>query len=331
MTTLIEVKDLVKHFPIGGSRLVVQAVNDVSFRIAEGRTLGLVGESGSGKTTVGRCILRLIEPTAGTVQFKGQDIGQMSHSAFRRLRPQMQMVFQDPYDSLDPHMTTAEIIGEPLALWSRLRRARMRERIHDLASKVGLQEDLLGVYPHQLSGGQQQRAGIARAIATNPALLVLDEPTSALDPYAHAEIIELLIHLQKTLGMAYLLISHDLNAVRHVSNEVAIMYLGSIIERGARDEIFNSPQHPYSRALLSSVLYPDPATKRPRKYILRGEIPSPVDLPSGCLLYSRCPLALPLCAEGRPPLKDLGNEHFVACYQVTEKDALGTFDYFVKE
>jgi len=309
---------------------VVQAVNGVSFDVLEGQTLGLVGESGSGKTTVGRCILRLTEPTRGTVLFKNKNITRMSQKAFRLLRPQMQMIFQDPYDSLDPRMTVEQIMGEPLRSFHGLSRAGIRQRVYDLAEKVGLRSELMGAYPHQLTGGQQQSVGIARALATDPALLVLDEPTSALDPYAHAEIVELLIHLQKKLGLAYLFISHDLSAVRHVSSDVAIMYLGSIIEMGSRDEIFASPQHPYGRALLSSVLYPDPAVRRPRKYALASEIPSPIELPPGCLLYSRCPFAQPACAESRPPLEDLGNGHWVACFRVTQKDALGHFDYFVE-
>jgi len=331
MTKLLEVQGLVKHFPIKGSKLVVQAVNGVSFDISPGETLGLVGESGSGKTTVGRCILRLIEPTDGEVLFKGEAITHISQRVFRRLRPQMQMVFQDPYDSLDPHMPVGRIIEEPLTLWSDMNSAQRQDRVRELAAKVGLQKELLEVYPHQLSGGQQQRVGIARAIATSPALLVLDEPTSALDPYAHAEIIGLLIELQQTLGLAYLLISHDLHAVQYVSNKIAIMYLSMIIEIGNRDEIFRSPQHPYSRALLSSVLYPDPTIKRPRKYVLKGEIPSPIDLPAGCFLYSRCPVALPECKAKRPQLTDLGYGHCVACLRVTEKDALGTFDYSARD
>ena len=331
MTQLIEVKGLVKHFPIAGSELAVQAVSGISLEIPEGKTLGLVGESGSGKTTTGRCILRLIEPTAGTILFRGQDVTHTSQRAFRRLRPQMQMVFQDPDDSLDPRMSVQRIIGEPLKLWAREDRARIREHVIELATQAGLQEDLLGMYPHQLSGGQQQRVGIARAIATDPALLVLDEPTSALDPYAHAEIIELLIGLQKQLGMAYLFISHDLMAVRRVSHYVAIMYLGAIVESGTRDQVLHSPQHPYSRALLSSVLYPDPHIRRPRKYTLSGEIPSPIHLPKGCFLRSRCALALPECETRRPELHDLGSGHKVACFRVQEKNALGAFDYVVED
>jgi len=328
MAKLLGIKGLVKQFPIEGSNLVVRAVTGVSFDILQGETLGLVGESGSGKTTVGRCILRLIEPTDGTILLRGEDITHISQREFRRLRPQMQMVFQDPYDSLDPRMPVARIIEEPLTLWGDMSAGERQERVRELVDKVGLQKELLEVYPHQLSGGQQQRLGIARAIATSPALLVLDEPTSALDPYAHAEIMELLIELQQTLGLTYLFISHDLHAVRYVSNKIAIMYLSAIIEIGNRDEVFHSPQHPYSRALLSSVLYPDPAIRRPRKYVLSGEIPSAVDLPSGCFLYSRCSVALPECKVKRPQLTDLGGGHCVACLRVTGKDALGTFDYF---
>lgn len=327
MPTLLEVTDLVKNFDIRGSELVVQAVTGVSLGISQGETLGLVGESGSGKTTVGRCILRLIEPTAGRIVFGGEDITHIGQRALRRLRPRMQMVYQDPYDSLNPVMTVARIVEEPLILWSDMGVSKRRDRVRELADMVGLEHALLEVYPHELSGGQQQRVGIARAIATSPDLLVLDEPTSALDPYAHAEIVQLLVELQQTLGLTFLFISHDLHAVRHVSHKIAIMYLSTIVETGTRDEIFQSPQHPYSRALLSSVLYPDPGIRRPRTYVLSGEIPSPIDLPEGCFLHSRCPVSLPNCKDSRPPLSDLGGGHRVACFRVREKDALGTFDY----
>jgi oligopeptide/dipeptide ABC transporter ATP-binding protein len=327
MARVLEVDGLVKHFPLRDSRLVVQAVTGVSFHIEEGETLGLVGESGSGKTTVGRCILRLIEPTAGGILFEGQDITHITPRALRWLRPRMQMIFQDPYDALNPRMPTGRIIEEPLRLWSDLDAGQRRDRVWELADSVGISRDLLEVYPHQLSGGQQQRVGIARAIATSPSLLVLDEPTSALDPYAHAEIIELLVGLQQRLHLTYLFISHDLHAVRYVSDRIAIMYLSAIVEVGPRDAIFHHPQHPYSRSLLSSVLYPDPAVRRPRKYVLKGEIPSPVALPRGCLLYSRCPTATAECTDERPKLNELENGHEVACSRLTEMDGLGAFEY----
>lgn len=324
---LLEVEGLTKHFPIKGSKLLVQAVNEVSFQISAGETLGLVGESGSGKTTVGRCVLRLIEPTGGSILVRGRDITHIGEKDLRQLRPDMQMVFQNPYDSLNPRMTAGHIIEEPLILWRTMTSEERQERVGALAGMVGVQSELLDLYPHQLSGGQQQRVAIARAIATDPALLILDEPTSALDPYAHNEIIKLLIELQRRLGIAYLFISHDLNAVKYVSHKVAIMYLSAIIEVGGRDEIFASPQHPYSRALLSSVLYPDPKVKRPRRYVLEGEIPSPIQMPRGCFLFSRCPVGLPECDKARPKLNDLEGGHAVACFRVVCKDSLGPFSY----
>ena len=327
---VLEVKDLVKHFPLKHSRAVVHAVTGVSFGIERGETLGLVGESGSGKTTVGRCILRLIEPTDGTLLFKGEDITHISQEEFRRHRPKMQMVFQDPYDALDPRQNASDIVAEPLLLWQKdLDNAGRHRRVQELAETVKMRYEQLEQYPHQMSGGEQQRVGIAKAIATEPDLLVLDEPTSSLDPSAHAEIIRLLIELQQEFGFSYLFISHDLMTVRHISHRVAIMYLSQLIEVGTTQQIFEAPQHPYSRSLLSSVLYPDPKIKRPRTYTLSGEIPSPIDLPKGCYLYSRCPMAEPQCQESAPPMIDLGDGHRVACFRVTRLNELGEYDYAV--
>lgn len=330
MTPVIEVKDLVKSFPIKESKEVVHAVTGVSFMVGRGETLGLVGESGSGKTTVGRCILRLIEPTAGTILFHGEDVTKIPETEFRKLRPKMQMIFQDPYDSLDPRQTVGSIIEEPLILWAKdLGKDDRRRKVEGLAETVKVGHEQLCLYPHQMSGGYQQRIGIAKAIATEPDLLVLDEPTSSLDPSAHAEIVDLLIRLQQDRGYAYIFISHDLMTVRHISHNVAIMYLSQLIELGTRDQIFREPQHPYSRSLLSSVLYPDPRMARSKSYRLRGEIPSPIHLPMGCYLTSRCPVAEARCEESRPVLKDIGGGHLVACFRVTRLNELGEYTFGV--
>ena len=327
MKSVIEIRDLTKLFPIRDSDDFVHAVSGVSFSIGKGETLGLVGESGSGKTTVGRCILRLIEPTSGTILFHGQDITQLSQNTFRQYRPKMQMIFQDPYDSLNPRQVAASIIEEPLILWNKKDKISRRHRVEELAKTVKMSYEMLEQYPHQMSGGEQQRVGIAKAIATDPELLILDEPTSSLDPSAHAEIIDLLIDLQKVKEYSYLFISHDLTAVRKVSHRVAIMYLSRLVEIGATNQVFTRPQHPYSRSLLSAVLYPDPEIKRPSTYKLHGEIPSPINLPEGCYLASRCSQAIPRCSESYPPMIDLDDGHKVACFRVTKLDDLGEFHY----
>ncbi len=317
---LLEVRHLVKYFPVDRHR-AVKAVNDVSFHIDRGEALALVGESGSGKTTAGRCVLRLIDPTSGTIIFQGRDITAMSQAEFRALRPHIQMVFQEPFDSLNPRMPIGAILDEPLMLANRLTPAQRQRRVRELVEMVRLGPSCLRKYPHQLSGGEQQRVGIARAIATQPDLIVLDEPTSALDVSVRAEILDLLTDLQQQLGLAYLFISHDLTAVRRVCQRVAIMYLGKIVEVGRAEEIFARPLHPYSRALLSSVLYPDPNVKLDR-FLLKGEIPSPINLPSGCHLYARCPWARPMCNQAYPPLEELLPGRPVACFRAREENGL---------
>jgi len=299
-TPVLEVENLVKHYPIAHSRAFVAAVNGVSFEIERGKTLGLVGESGSGKSTVARVIMNLTPPTAGTILFEGRDVSSLPASELKALRRRIQLVFQEPYDSLNPRMTIASIVAEPLVVRKVDKAARTR-RVHELLELVHLDPSILHHYPHEISGGIQQRIGIARAIATDPTLLVLDEPTSALDPRARAQIIRLLMELQERLGITYLFITHDLNTLRHISHRIAVMYLGLIVEEGPTAEVFEEQRHPYTRALLSSVLYPDPETRRER-FELRGEIPSPIDLPHGCYLASRCPLALPECIAAIPPL-----------------------------
>jgi oligopeptide/dipeptide ABC transporter ATP-binding protein len=319
--SVLAVQALVKHFPVGHGR-AVKAVNGVSFQIERGEALALVGESGSGKTTVGRCVLRLIEPTSGAIAFRGDDILTMTPEQFRGRRRHLQLVFQEPYDSLNPRMPIGRILDEPLMLAGRGSPAARLSRVQDLLDMVGLGRSFIALYPHQLSGGEQQRVGIARAIATDPDLVVLDEPTSALDVSVRAEILDLLVDLQARLGFAYLFISHDLTAVRRVCQRVAVMYLGRIVETGRTDEIFERPLHPYTRALLSSVLYPDPAREQAR-FLLTGEIPSPIDLPPGCPLYARCPWSRPECDLSVPPLEALLPDRHVACFRAREENGIG--------
>lgn len=322
--TVLRVEDLVKNFPLRGSSDVVHAVNHISFEIRPGKTLGLVGESGSGKTTTGRCVLKLIEPTAGRIYFKGKEITQMTEGEFRPFRPWAQMVFQEPYDSLNPRMTIGGIIEENLYLAGRRNKEERRQRVRELLEMAGLDMECFDRYPHELTGGEQQRVGIARAISTEPDLVVLDEITSALDISVRANIVRLLKRLQEEMGTTYLFISHDLTAVREISHRVAIMYLGEIVEVGSNPEIFEHQFHPYGWALLSSVLYPDPDAPY-GEVTLKGEIPSPVDLPSGCFLHPRCPFAIDICVSDHPELVQLnesvnpqGDYRLVACWRAEE-------------
>ncbi len=308
---VLEVRDLVKHYPIAHSRAFVAAVNGVSLQIGKGETVGLVGESGSGKSTVARCILNLTPPTAGSIVFGGRDISRLPPKEARSLRRQIQLVFQEPFDSLNPRMTVRNIVAEPLRNQGAAKRQR-EQRVRELLDLVHLSGSILDLYPHELSGGLQQRVGIARAVATNPALLVLDEPTSALDPRARRQIIDLLVELQRELEMSYLFITHDLNTLGHISHRIAVMYLGLIVEEAPTEAIFAEQRHPYTRALLSSVLFPNPETRRAR-FELRGEIPSPIDLPNGCYLASRCPLALDECRSAIPPVIPIGHSRTSAC------------------
>ena len=280
-----------------------------------------MGESGSGKTTVGRCILRLIEPTEGRITFAGAQVDTMSANQLRALRPRVQMVFQEPYDSLNPRMRIRKIVEEPILLGGDMTPAQRHDRVAEVLEMVRLGADSMDKYPHQFSAGEQQRIGIARAISTEPELVVLDEPTSALDVSVRAEILDLLTDLQEDLALSYLLISHDLTAVRRVCHRVAIMYLGKIVERGNAEELFEQPLHPYSRALLSSVLYPDPSEQLSR-FLLSGEIPSPIDLPPGCHLHGRCPWAVDTCNDAYPDAEELLPGRHVACFRAREMNAL---------
>jgi oligopeptide/dipeptide ABC transporter ATP-binding protein len=314
---MLQVEHLVKHFTLAGSNKPLQAVNDISFSVARAETMGIVGESGSGKTTVGRCVLRLIEPTSGRIVIDGIDLSSLSHEQIRHLRPHMQLVFQEPFDSLDPQMTVGQIVAEPLRLHTSLSQRGRREKVIELLEQVGLSSQTASRYPHQIAAGQQQRVGIARAIATKPKFMVLDEPVSSLDPTARAEIIDLLIDLQERTGIAYLFISHDLMTVRYLCNWVAVMYLGKIVEMSTTEELFENPIHPYTQALLSAVPAPDPEIRR-TKFVLKGEIPSPINLPTGCALHARCPSAVPACRSVLPQLEEITNRHWVSCIRARE-------------
>ena len=314
MTVLLEVKNLVKHFQIG--RGVVRAVDGVSFSIERGETLGLVGESGCGKTTTGRCILQLEQPTGGQVLFEGRELTTATTAELRAVRRKMQVIFQDPYSSLNPRMTVGQIIAEPLGVHGIVKGAAARgTRVRDLLHRVGLNPRHAARYPHELSGGQRQRVGIARALAMEPSLIVCDEPVSALDVSIQAQIINLLEDLQSEFGLTYLFIAHDLAVVRHISDRVAVMYLGKIAEIADRKTLYDNPRHPYTRALLSAVPIPDPELEAKReRIVLGGEVPSPLNPPGGCVFHPRCPIMVDRCRHEVPLLRDLSTGHAAACH-----------------
>ncbi len=319
---LLEVKNLVKHFPVRGGvfsrvRNYVKAVDGISFDVKPGETLGLVGESGCGKSTAGRSILRLIEPTSGEINFEGENICELSNEELRKRRRQMQIIFQDPYASLNPRMTIGSIVGEPLTIHNVAKGQERKDRVEQLLHRVGLRPEHIRRYPHEFSGGQRQRIGLARALALNPKLIIGDEPVSALDVSIQAQVINLLEDLQKDLGIAYVMIAHDLAVVQHVSDRIAVMYLGKIVELAEADELVSSPKHPYTEALLSAVPVPDPTVKTER-ILLKGDVPSPVDPPSGCRFHTRCPYKEDLCDQEDPPMLEMSPGHTVACH-FTEK------------
>lgn len=320
---LLEVKDLYKTFPIHGGILnrevaSVKAVSGVSFNLKKGETLGLVGESGCGKSTLGRCIIRLLDPTSGSVHFNGRDITHLEGTELREIRKKMQIIFQDPYASLNPRMTIGSILEEPLIIHNLFESAKDRkDRIQELTQLVGLRPEHLNRYPHEFSGGQRQRVGIARALAVNPELIVCDEPVSALDVSIQAQVLNLLMDLQQKLGLTYVFIAHDLKVVEHVSTKVAVMYLGKIVEMSEAEELYRHPQMPYTRTLLSAIPVPIPASQRQaERIILKGDVPSPINPPSGCHFHPRCPMAIPECAQIVPPLELKRPDHIAACIRV---------------
>jgi oligopeptide transport system ATP-binding protein len=321
---LLSVQKLVKHFPVRRGLIIqrqvgaVHAVDDFSVDVRRGETLGLVGESGSGKTTAGRTILQFYRPDSGHVYFEGTDLTTVRGEALRLLRRKMQMIFQDPYASLDPRMTVGDIISEPLIAHGVADRKRAPDRVRELLELVGLDPGFVQRYPHEFSGGQRQRIGIARAISLQPSLVVCDEPISALDVSIQAQVVNLLEDLQQRFNLTYIFIAHDLSMVRHISDRVAVMYLGVIMELTDREELYNRPLHPYTQALLSAVPIPDPPLERKRqRIILQGGIPSPVNPPSGCRFRTRCPIAMKICAELKPEFRELSPGHFVACHAAT--------------
>lgn len=316
---LLVVKNLKKYFPIKGGFLKrtigqVHAVEDVTFTIKKGETLGIVGESGCGKSTTGRTILKLLEKTSGEVYYKGRDIYAMPHAELRKLRTEMQIVFQDPYSSLNPRKTVAQIVGEALLQHKLVENKKQaNERVSEVIEKCGLAPYHIRRYPHEFSGGQRQRIGIARALALNPEFIVCDEPVSALDVSIQSQVINLLTDLQQEMGLTYMFISHDLSVVKHISDRIGVMYLGSLVELAEKNEMYKNPLHPYSQALLSAIPIPDPTVKRNR-IILKGDIPSPAKPPSGCTFHTRCPYVMDRCKSEIPILKEVDRGHFVACH-----------------
>lgn len=323
-TVLLKVQNLKAYFPVKRKSIredkkVVKAVDDISIEIYKGETLGIVGESGSGKSTLGRTILKLIEPTSGEILFKGEPIQKLSGKALQKFRNQMQMVFQDPFSSLNPRMRVGEIIEEPMKLQLPLSKEERQTRVKELLAKVGLREDAMRKFPHEFSGGQRQRIGIARALAINPAFIIADEPVSALDVSVQSQVLNLMMDLQDELELTYMFISHDLGVVKHISDRVAVMYLGRIVEVGEKNALYENPLHPYTKALLAAIPVVDFEKKRDTEP-LKGDLPSPMDPPVGCVFHTRCPKAMPICSEKRPVLTNQKDDQHVACFLYEEGD-----------
>ena len=315
--TILEVENLTKYFATPAGQL--HAVDGVSFSIEEGKTLGIVGESGCGKSTTGRCILKLIEPTSGRIVFDGEDITSYSRRKMRRLRQEMQMVFQDPFSSLDPRQTVSQLISEPIIEHKLLSsKADIDRRTLELMATVGLAERYVNVYPHELDGGRRQRIGIARALAVNPKLIVCDEPVSALDVSIQAQILNLLKQLQRDMGLTYIFITHDLSVVKYFSDDIAVMYLGQMVEKAPSDDLFKNPIHPYTKALLSAIPLPIVGKDKPQRQLIKGEITSPVNLPDECRFGKRCDYTADVCRRCNPPLREVEANHFVACARCGE-------------
>ena len=318
-TPLLEVRDLKKHFPIRKGILRatsghVFAVDGVSFTIGHGETLGMVGESGCGKSTVGRTVLKLIEPTSGTITLDGRDITGLDRMAMRPIRREMQIIFQDPYSSLNPRLTAGAIVGEPLTIHKIAGGREKADRVAALFARVGLRPDDMGKYPNEFSGGQRQRIGIARALSLGPRLIIGDEPVSALDASIRAQVINLVMDLRQDFNLSFLFIAHDLAVVEHISHRIAVMYLGRIVELADSRSLFASPQHPYTEALLSAVPIPDPQVKRPNRIVLKGDVPSPISRPAGCHFHTRCPYVKDICRETEPAFKEIRPGHWAACH-----------------
>ena len=322
MEPLLEIRNLSKSFavapgPLGGKRQSLRAVDDISLTLYRGETLGLVGESGCGKSTTGKLIMRLLEADAGEVLFQGEDLLRLSQRQLRPHRRQLQMIFQDPYSSLNPRLRVGDIVGEPLQVHQLCPPAQMRDEVLRLLRTVGLTEEHIDRYPHEFSGGQRQRIGIARALAVRPSLIIADEPVSALDLSIQAQVVNLLQDIQQEFGLTYLFIAHNLSVIEHISDRVAVMYLGRIVELAPAEALYRAPRHPYTEALLNAVPVPDPQRRRSHRP-LQGEIPSPINPPSGCHFHPRCPYAQAICSQQRPALLDQGGEHFAACHFSSE-------------
>lgn len=313
MEKLLQIRNLKKYFSVSGkSNTFVKAIDNVTFDIYDGETLGLVGESGCGKSTTGRCILRLIEPTEGEVLFEGKNVLTQSQGDLRSLRRQMQIIFQDPYSAMDPRRRVGEIIGDGFRIHKICSRKEREEKVRNLMDLVGLRPEYYQRFPHEFSGGQRQRIGIARALSLNPKFVVCDEPVSALDVSIQAQVTNLMMDLQERLNLTYLFVSHDLRVIRHISNRVAVMYLGKIVELASKEELYKHPAHPYTQALLSAI--PSSAQSERQRIILEGDIPSPINTPSGCHFHTRCRYAKPICKEQPPEWKDIGKQHYCACH-----------------